>query len=360
MIKDFNKRISSYELILTEDCNLRCKYCFDDAFSDRTQCKYNYVMDINMIDDIISFIEKTKDRTKPSKIIFFGGEPLLNWNFIKEFLEKAKDKNYTYSINTNVTLLTDEIIDAFIKYKVFPILSLDGVKEAHDKNRIDKVKKGSWENIMKKLPHILAKFRGAGVYPTGLMVVTNNNLHLMEKSYEFLNSLKIRVNILFNVNTVYTDGEYESIRKQLISLFLIKKLPFYGDLEKRVLNKKFHVKKNYCVTPDSSVTIAPNGKLFFCHQLVPKMSEFSKTSKEFYGDIYNGFYNVDYFNKLKKLTNMDYANETCKKCRAFRWCKKGCLAARRIETGNYDDLLPTLCKIHLLIHDIFLGEKNGL
>ena len=66
MIKPNNIQIHNYELILTENCNLRCKYCFDDAFSNRTSCSYNYNMNIDIIDDLINFINETQDPNKVS------------------------------------------------------------------------------------------------------------------------------------------------------------------------------------------------------------------------------------------------------------------------------------------------------
>ena len=103
----------NYELILTENCNLRCKYCFDDEFSDRTDCSYNPTMPISRIEEILDFIEKTKDKNVSPKINFFGGEPTVNWDFIVEFYNKANARigNFSSTINTNGVNLNKERID---------------------------------------------------------------------------------------------------------------------------------------------------------------------------------------------------------------------------------------------------------
>lgn len=351
-------KLKNYELILTENCNLRCKYCFDDAFSDRTSCSYDYRMKPEMIDDILNFVDKTRDKSIKPKLSFFGGEPTLNWEFIEAFLNKAGNY-FDYSINTNMLLLDSRKIDIMIKYKVFPILSIDGVKEAHDSNRIDKIGNGSWVDTMKILPELASKYRSSGIRPTVLMVVDNNNLNYLEKSYEFLIKLGFGVNILYNFNTEYTNEEMRIIENQLDSLFNKRKFPIYGDAKKRILNTSFHEQENFCHTPYTTATIASNGKLFFCHQLVPKMSDFTENYNEYYGDIYKGYYNKEYLEIISNRTKISKfkLNKECENCPAVRWCKGGCLASMRIETGNYEELVPSLCKINRML-DSVLNKKR--
>jgi len=351
--KPKNLSINYYELILTENCNLRCKYCFDDAFSDRTICNYNYTMQLDMIDDILLFIKETCSES-PS-ISFFGGEPTMNWEFIKKFVEKSLNNKFKYTMNSNLLLLNSDMIEFMLKHKIYPIISLDGTRKSHDINRITQNNTGSWDQTMKIFPELISKFKYIGIIPTVLMVVSNNNYQYLEESYEFLISLGVNVNILYNFNVEYTDEAYTSIEKQLTSLFKIKKLPPYVDAINRILNNNFYMQQNFCHKPNSVTTIAPNGKLFFCHQLVPKMKDFDDNYNEFYGDIYTGYYNNEYYSKLTERVNIDKfkINKICETCPAVDWCKGGCLAAMRINSGNYNIISPVLCKINLILNKIF-------
>ena len=346
-----------YELILTENCNLRCKYCFDDAFSDRTGCSYDYSMKLEMIDDIISFIEKTKDKDRETTVSFFGGEPTMNWEFIEKFVEKSNGR-YRFSTNSNLVALNSKRIDFLVKNKIIPIISLDGIKKSHNINRLTVGAFGSWDLTMKNLPELTAKFRSVGINLSALMVVNDNNYQYLEESYEFLIGLGVDVNVLYNFNTQFSDEAYESIEKQLTSLFKIKNLPLYGDLKKRVLNQNFYKQQNFCHTPDSAVTISPNGKLFFCHQLVPKMQD--NQGDEYYGDIYKGLYNEEYISVMRDRTNIEKfkLGKECEVCPAVNWCKGGCISAMRINEKTYDKLTPTLCKINKMLDRLFVHPEG--
>ena len=131
-------KIQHYELILNEDCNMRCKYCFDDIYSGRKPIDIKTKMDLNMIDDIFNFIIKTRDEKVITRISFFGGEPLTNWEFISEFLDRSDNFGFitSYGMTTNGTLLNKEKIDKLLKYNVGIGISIDGGKEAHNKKRI--------------------------------------------------------------------------------------------------------------------------------------------------------------------------------------------------------------------------------
>lgn len=358
------KELSFYEFILTENCNLRCKYCFDDSYSDRTSCSYDYVMSLNMIDDLIKFIEATKDKNKSPLISFFGGEPLLNWGFIKEFIKKAKDNNYNYrySINTNVTLIDDEKLDFFIKNKFNVTLSVDGIKEAHDVNRIYRNGEGSWDSIIKRIPKIITKLNSFGLSPSIMMVISDNNCQYLERSYEFLSSICNDVNILWNYDTFYKEENYKLIEKQLVSLFYNKKVKPYLDLKRKLLSPNFWGSDFHCVIPETSVTISVDGGIYFCHRLIPKMSDkHYGCNKEKFGDIYKGYYNEDYIDLIK--SRIDFSkfriNKECNTCSALSICKGGCIGSIRNSTGGYG-IHPPLCKMKKLIAKVFLGENDNV
>lgn len=353
--------LTHYELILTENCNFRCKYCFDNSFSDRTSCNYDYVMSLEKIPDLINFIEVTHAPLENPGINFFGGEPTLNWEFIQGFIAEVEKRNlhYSYHMNTNASLLTPEKVDYLVFKRVGLVLSLDGTQESHNATRTYANQKGTWLDIMKILPNLTAKYSATHLPLTAMMVVDKNNFQNLEKNYQFLLTLGfLDVNILWNYDIEYSEEEYKIIKDQLISLFQIKRVPMYLDLKRRILNPDYQDTKkhgHYCQTVENNVTINPKGQLFFCHRLTPKMAQVIEQENypESFGNIYEGYINTDYLNLIYDRVDINLSQKSeCLECQALPFCKGGCIGAIRDNTGGYDHL-DSLCKLNKNLAEVF-------
>ena len=349
----FNKRtLDYYELILTEDCNFRCKYCFDDSFSDRTGCNYNHVISIEMIPDIINFIEKTRNKKYNSAVTFFGGEPTLNWDFIENFIDycKTKDLRYSFSMNSNASLLTPERVDFLVKNKVELVISLDGIKESHNNSRVFKGNIGTWDSIMKNLPVIISKYVSSNIPVTAMMVVNKDTFKDLEKNYKFLRSLNFaEVNILWCWEEKFSEEDLKFILDSLKKLFIEERYPLWLDCKRGLLSSYYNTQnKSYCHIPQRGITINSRGQIFFCHRLVPKMSDSGFNDK--LGTIYEGFTNKEYLKFLSDRTQgkNKEVNATCKKCECYSFCKSGCLGAIRDNTDSYLTL-ESLCNIQKML-----------
>ena len=122
--------ISIMYLILSSACNLACKYCFIE------NCQFNNKKEINMqLETIRTAVKKYAEYLKNSDlddgtIIFYGGEPLVNWGGIVEAIELAKelDSKIKFSMVTNATLLDEEKIRYLAKNRVEVGISIDGPK----------------------------------------------------------------------------------------------------------------------------------------------------------------------------------------------------------------------------------------
>lgn len=177
-------------LVVTEACNLRCSYC---AYSGT----YEFQRDHGTKKDLMDFETAKKaidyfldELVNPDKmnhlppnvtIGFYGGEPLIHWQLIKQCIEYARSKpnfkrvNARFGITTNGTLLTDEVIDIFAENQVLVALSLDGPEEVHDRLRQYSSGKGSWALLMKNMAKVREKypdyfktrFMVSGVYDWG-------------------------------------------------------------------------------------------------------------------------------------------------------------------------------------------------
>jgi len=358
-----NLNLDYYELILTEDCNLRCTYCFDDYFSDRKGCNYESNMSIDILDELFNFIfkTKTKDINKIIKINFFGGEPFVNFNFMKAFAAKANNEfnfNYKFSINTNGYNLNSEKINWLIDNKVSTAISIDGMKKSHDKNRITKEGNPSWDNIMKSIPELLAKMRNRINHDiTFMYTVTEDTIDQLYDSYHFFNRLGVIISLQYETEKEKSKEFYEKFEGILTQLFVHDHVQITSTIENWAFNENQHQSNNFCFIPNSNVSIAPNGDLFFCHRLVPKMyNDKEEKAKISYGNIIDGYTNTELykifldrtdFNKFKK-------NKKCDTCNANFWCKGGCMASHFNYTNMKDinALNPELCKINIMITNV--------
>lgn len=168
LIEDFIRNNSrALYLFVSEDCNLRCKYCvFSDAYPlypNHKKRKMSLNTALRAVDWFVELIDPQIFK-KPYRKIglnFFGGEPLLNMNVITRVLEHTSNKYpnlFNYFLTTNGTLLTEKNIEIFTKYNVHIALSLDGPLFEHDRNRMFIDGKGSYEVIIKNLKIIREKY----------------------------------------------------------------------------------------------------------------------------------------------------------------------------------------------------------
>jgi uncharacterized protein len=150
-------RLSSAVLNLTHRCNLGCKYCFmrfpevRERYGD-SRLRMSAETGVRGID----FLHDHSDRGM--SVNFFGGEPLLEFSLLKELVEYAS-KSYpdwfTFSITTNGTLLTREVADFLVEHDIGSIVSLDGHETAHDLLRPYADGRGSYNDIVRNLRHVL-------------------------------------------------------------------------------------------------------------------------------------------------------------------------------------------------------------
>ena len=155
--------ITCVELEVANDCNMRCRYCYSE---DGTYgCKKEW-MTAEVAKRCVDFLFENCGDAHELSIVFFGGEPLLNFPVISTVAdyanEKAKKekKNILYSITTNATLLTNQVIEFLNKNHVYVTISIDGPEQVHDKYRIFENGRGSYHAIKPKILNFLAKYEG--------------------------------------------------------------------------------------------------------------------------------------------------------------------------------------------------------
>ena len=143
-------------IAITEQCNLRCTYCCysgeyegNHIHSSRTLCEGD-------IQAIYDFIAKTA-KTKPIRISFYGGEPLVNYPLVQYAIQEGQQRwedDVTFSVSTNGTLLTEERIDWLVNNGVELAISIDGTQPFHDAHRVDAIGNGSYTKVRNALAYL--------------------------------------------------------------------------------------------------------------------------------------------------------------------------------------------------------------
>ena len=319
-------------LNIIHGCNLRCKYCFAD------EGEYNGhkgVMSVETAKKAIDYVVKRSGPRKNIEIDLFGGEPTMMMDTIKEIIAYAREneakwnKRIRFTMTTNATLLTDEMMDYMDKELENIILSIDGRKEVNDKVRIRFDGKGSYDQILPNIKKMVAK-RDKTKAHTVRGTFTRENL-------DFYEDVKMMVDEGFREISiepvVLEDGHPLALRKEDLPKIFESYDKLYDELvQKKAEGKEFnfyHFKVDLnggpCVYKRISgcgagfeyVAITPQGEVYPCHQFVGK-EEYKL------GSIYDDSYNADLGMSFKKAHI--YNKPKCRNCWARFYCSGGCQA----------------------------------
>lgn len=158
-----DRKINQITLQITQNCNLRCSYCIYSEMGNHGQRNYsNKKMSFETAKKAIEFYRKHSQDSERAIIAFYGGEPLLEFDLLKKIVGYAKKvfegKPLGFTVTTNATLLTEEIIEFLVKNKFFLTLSIDGPQKIHDKNRKFANGKGSFKLVKNNIRSIYEKY----------------------------------------------------------------------------------------------------------------------------------------------------------------------------------------------------------
>lgn len=193
------ENIVGITLMLVQGCNLACSYCFGDEGSYCDSGKMSKETAFKAIDYLFEHSDADK-----VLITFFGGEPLLAVDLMKEIISycKTKDKNVGYSMTTNGTLLNDEVNKLIVENKISTIISIDGDKEKNDKNRYHKDGTGSYDQTVKNTKELRKEY---GL--TSRATLTPGNLDMVN-TFNHLNGLGFKNIPMTPANNLTSDAEF--------------------------------------------------------------------------------------------------------------------------------------------------------
>ncbi|WP_054743040.1 radical SAM/SPASM domain-containing protein [Cellulosilyticum ruminicola] len=319
--------VNNLRLVVTERCNLDCIYCYERASNLYTH-KENMSWETAK-ESIDRFFEMTKlnPQTKPT-IRFFGGEPLVNWPIIKqslEYIEEAyKGMSVNYIINTNGTLITKEIAEAFAKYKVHVALSMDGIGDCHDLTRRYMDGRGSFEIIDHNVDILLENKCSMNL---ATVCTDYNYAHLrdlvdyaVEKREKYNYSMGIALSHVHMIDikelsAAEVDKQVNYIR-DVIAYSETKKVNVFGGLIsfgfERFLNQAVG---GYCAGIGCEISINPAGEVFPCSGVEIQLGTLDKI-----GDIFTSEQYLELIDR--KPGNI----EACVDCSIECYCAGGCYA----------------------------------
>ena len=370
-IQEDLKKITNIHLNVAQVCNLVCGYCYGIDGEYGLKGKMNEGNALKAID----FLINKSGSEKSLKVVFFGGEPLLNFPMIKTVVDYCESKNiksfkrFKYAIVTNGTKFNPEI-NKFLNIHNFDVtVSFDGDKETQDINRPFRGGKGSYESILPKIKEFLESRDGNA---TARATITNHSKDLLFyrenlKKIGFKNSFAEAVTLSdfskenYNIEDLNKDQQnqlLENDKNELNEFSRVIKVRgdisgFLGSKYVIYLKQLLYKKKNnqYCGVSRSMRGIAVNGDIYPCHRFVGdnnfKMGNINSNNDE---DISQSF-NIDFINE----------HPQCKGCFAKYYCGGGgCIHNNYVKNGSIKELDQEHCiKMHHKIKSLF-GFYNSL
>ncbi len=353
-VMDFKKRktvVKALCLHISHDCNLACKYCFAEE-GEYHQSKRE-LMSYEVGKRALDFLVENSGSRHNLEVDFFGGEPLMNFEVVKELvsygrsIEEKYDKKFRFTLTTNGVLLNDEILDFANKEMSNLVLSIDGRREVHDKMRPFRGGQGSYDKIVNKFRHAADSRDQMNYYVRGTF--TRNNLDFSEdvKHLADLGFEQISVEPV-----VAESSEPYSIREEDVPFILDQYDKLALDLLERKKNGKpvnfFHFmidltggpcvakRLSGCGSGTEYLSVTPSGDLYPCHQFVGK-DDFKL------GDVFEGITNTKVQDEFK-LCNV-YAKEKCRDCFARFYCSGGCAANSYNFSGDINGAYDIGCML---------------
>ncbi len=316
--ENFEPNVFGLYLLLTDKCNLACKYCY---FQQSLNKGHKFIsMSKDTAKKTIDLWEKMSDGSTDEKIVvLYGGEPLLNFEVLKYAVEYIQSKPFKSRITlvTNGTMINDEIAEFLAKKSISVGLSIDGKKDVHDSQRVKSIGGGSFDEAIAGYT-ILKKH---GISPAVSCTIGKHNMNDFEKNLQYFNEEldcnKVGFNLMMDLPYLkehqidskdYADGMikgFEYSRKNNI---------FDDRMMRRiraVLHKKIHDKD--CLAVGYQIVVDPMGRIGTCPGLVEKFELTINSSKE---EI------IEFLRPWAKRSTLNI--EACVDCPAIGICGGGC------------------------------------
>lgn len=337
MMKD--APLKSMCLNIAHDCNLRCEYCFA-AKGDFGRGRM--LMPFEVGRKAIDFLIEKSEGRHNLEVDFFGGEPLMNFDVVKQIvayargIEKEHNKNFRFTITTNGILLTDDKIDYINKEMSNCVLSIDGRKNVNDLLRVRVDGSGSYDAIVPKFQKLVASRGDKDYYARGTFTkhnldFTEDVLHMADLGFEQISVEPVVSDEKLDYSIKEEDlprvfEEYDRLSKVIIERRKAGKgfnfFHFMIDLNQGPCAIK---RLRGCSCGNEYIAVTPEGDIFPCHQFVGDDS-FKM------GNVLDGTFDESIKHTFA-LANI-YSKPECKNCWAKFYCSGGCNANNQQYEGD--------------------------
>lgn len=367
LIEDILKScMRTITLQVTQNCNLRCKYCvYSGSYENRTHS--NKRMDFETAKKTIDFLYEHSSLSESVGVGFYGGEPLLEIELLKKCVDYAKKvfygKDLNFTVTTNATLLTDEVMDFLVENDFYVTVSFDGPQKVQDKNRVmADGGKGSYIIVMKNVERFLQRYPeyfekiGFNVVldPSNDFNCSNNffmNYEMIKKNsargvlvsteglkkdLEYDDSFNIAYNYEMFKNFLWSCGKIHDVGSKLTVAYIEQIEKLVADRAVGLdRNKKYAHPAGPCLIGANKFFVNTDGEFYPCER-VDESIECTRI-----GNLDDG---LD-IEKIKMLLNIGKLTEDeCKKCWAFQFCSQ-CL--RSAVEGDHLSKSKRLSKCNL-------------
>lgn len=337
-------------LHIAHTCNLNCSYCF------ASQGKYHgerALMSYEVGKRALDFLIENSGTRRNLEVDFFGGEPLMNFDVVKQLvayarsIEKEKNKNFRFTLTTNGVLVDDDVIEFSNREMSNVVLSLDGRKEVHDRYRVDYAGNGSWEKIVPKFQKFVNARGGKNYYMRGTFTHANPDflediktmldLGFSELSMEPVVAASDDPSALTEADKPVVMKQYEDLAKLMLERDKEgKPFTFYHYMIDLKGGPCIYKRISGCGSGTEYMAVTPWGDLYPCHQFVGD-------EKFKLGDIWSGVNNKKIQDEFASCNV--YAREECRDCWARLYCSGGCAANAYHATGSVKGVYKYGCDL---------------
>ena len=337
-------------LHIAHDCNLACRYCFakEGEYHGRRA-----LMSYEVGKKALDFLVENSGNRVNLEVDFFGGEPLMNWQVVKDLvqygrsLEEPHNKKFRFTLTTNGVLLDDDVLEFVNREMSNIVLSIDGRKEIHDLMRPHRGGQGSYDEVVPKYKKVAESRNQMNYYVRGTF--TRNNLdfaedvkHLADDGFEQISmepvvSLPEEDYALRDEDVPKLLAEYDKLALEYIHRKKEGKgfnfFHFMIDLEGGPCVAK---RLSGCGSGTEYLSVTPWGDLYPCHQFVGQ-EDFLM------GNVDEGIVRTDIRDTFKACNV--YAKEKCRDCFAKYYCSGGCAANAYNFSGSINGSYNLGCEL---------------
>ena len=352
-IENFSHRptvVKALCLHIAHDCNLACRYCFAEEGEYHGR---RALMSFEVGKQALDFLIANSGNRRNLEVDFFGGEPLMNWQVVKDLVkygreqEKKHGKNFRFTLTANGVLLDDEVMEFCNREMANVVLSIDGRKEVHDFMRPFRKGKGSYDLIVPKFRKFAESRNQDRYYVRGTFTRHNLDfakdvLHLADLGFKQISvepvvALPEEEYALREEDIPQICEEYDRLAAEMIKRHREgKEFNFFHFMIDLTGGPCVYKRLSGCGSGTEYLAVTPWGDFYPCHQFVGEEAFLM-------GNVFDGLKASELQEEFKGCNV--YAKEKCRNCFAKFYCSGGCAANAYKFHGSINDAYDVGCEL---------------